>query len=72
MRPELFLNWAEGGFSIDNIKVKKVIKLFLFRFSATGFYNLHTKQFRHKLSCKDSILKGRINIHPQDNALEYR
>uniref|UniRef100_A0A7S0RET5 Uncharacterized protein n=1 Tax=Chlamydomonas leiostraca TaxID=1034604 RepID=A0A7S0RET5_9CHLO len=73
MKPEVFFTWAsENASYIDNIKVKKVIKLFPVQFAATGFYNLHSRQFSHKLSCKDVMLRGKITYDPGARAVEYR
>jgi hypothetical protein len=46
-----------GRCRVSCTQVKKVIKLFPVQVAATGFYNLHTRQFSHKLSCKDVMLR---------------
>lgn len=73
MKPELFVNWAsENAGTLDNIKLKKTIKLLLIRFTGTLAYNLHSKAVSYKLNCKDVLFNGKITLDPQAGAIDYR
>mmetsp|Transcript_22326 Transcript_22326/g.38183 ORF Transcript_22326/g.38183 Transcript_22326/m.38183 type:complete len:191 (+) Transcript_22326:55-627(+) len=70
---EPFFQWAgENGLTIDNLKVRKTIKLLLVQFTGTAAYNLNSKLVTYKLNCKDLILNGKITLDPAQRSVQYR
>ncbi len=63
---------SENAGALDNIKLKKSLKILLVRLTGTVAYNLHNKNISYKLSCKDVLLNGRITLDPQAQAVDYR
>mmetsp|Transcript_17414 Transcript_17414/g.48347 ORF Transcript_17414/g.48347 Transcript_17414/m.48347 type:complete len:192 (+) Transcript_17414:1926-2501(+) len=71
MKPELLFNFTSSN-SIDHIKLKKKVQLFPVQFSASGKFNLHSKQLLTKFTCKDVVLRGKLSYDSEHRALEYR
>ncbi len=48
-RPDFFVNWANNSGPLDNIKIKKTIKIFPIAFTGTLAYNLNSKLISYKV-----------------------
>ncbi|GFH25869.1 uncharacterized protein HaLaN_23907, partial [Haematococcus lacustris] len=57
---------------IDNLKLKKTLKLIGVELTGTVAWNLHSKTCIAKYSCKDRILRGKLFFNLRDRAIEYR
>ena len=73
MKPELDIaGWDASSLVPDNIKIKKSIKLFPLVLACTLAWNLDSKTFSYKTSCKDRILHGKVTLDVGARALQYR
>ncbi|GAX83863.1 hypothetical protein CEUSTIGMA_g11288.t1 [Chlamydomonas eustigma] len=65
-----------SGLSVvpDNLILRKNIKLRPFPLVLDGslIWNIESKGWTYKLSCRDSILNGRITVDIREKTLEYR
>ena len=75
MPPEVNVaGWSSSSLVPDNIKVKKSIQLtpLPLTLGCTLAWNLETKTFKYKTSCKDNILRGKVTLDMGTQSLHYR
>jgi hypothetical protein len=70
-RDRMDTGWSLHGIP-SNIKVKKVIRVRPLELGGTLVWDLQTHDVRYKLSCKETILGGKINLDTENKAIEYK